>query len=512
MSRRRGEGTVEERSPGRWRFRAVDGSGGRFTSPAEYESEKIALEELATFRKRVLNGELVAVRGMTLGDYYEHHFLPRLERLVQRRKRRPGTLGFYKSHWPRLEKLAALPLRSLDVPTITRWAERLGEVVDRPEAYLAVLRAILQTAVSVDFLLESNPARSVRLETSKDDDEDRAPTPEEQAALLDCAKIPERDRFIIAFALGAGLRPGEWRTLELADVHLDAPAPFVFVQFGSEDRGETKTGKKRKVPLLKLAEAALRAWLAQLPTFCPKNPDGLVFPTVRGRLRTNEPFGRRKEGKGGKKQINRWHEFLRFAGITRRLTPHGLRHGCATGLLTGSIGNRLEPWAVQLLIGHDKLATTERYLHHGERDLFAAVRDQSPHGPRTKTPAREKGLFPGLFAAGVGVVPTGGLEPSDQARRGLAAVPQAENDPSGTESGLNWREIDARLVAKDWPTEAEAREIAAQARAALEEADPVFRAIQRIEATTTWEAGLTDLVRLMLDRAAAQARWGGGER
>lgn len=502
-----GEGTVEERRPGSWRFKCPDGQGGRFASESIYPSREDALAGLAAFRAKIVAGELVPVEGMTLADYYEHHFLPRLESRVERGIRRKGTLGFYASHWPRLSGLANRPLKALDVPAITRWVNDLGRQVKRPESYLAVLRAILQEAVSIDFVLKANPAREVRyLDAAPSREEsDRAPTPEEAAALLSCEAIPHPDRLIIAFALGAGLRPGEWRSLELSDLHLKAKVPYVLVQYGSEDRGPTKTGKKRKVPLIGLAHRALTEWLAQLPQYAPKNPLGLVFPTKRGKQRTNEPFGRRKPlpGEKRKSKVHRWHDFLAAAGIDRRLTPHGLRHGCATGLLTGWLGAKLDPWAVQVFVGHDRLATTERYLHHGSSDLFDAVREsanQSPDGPEKKN----AGLGSGLFSK---ESETGGEECRrvDSNHRKSRETP-ADGDekpqpaPAGTAPGpVDWREVYDRIHSGDWPDETEARHIASVARAMREEADPVLRAVRRVENTPAWQAGLFDLVRLLVE-------------
>lgn len=503
-----GEGTVEERRPGSWRFKCPDGQGGRFVSESIYPSRKDALAGLAAFRAKIVAGELVPVEGMTLRDYYEHHFLPRLESRVERGTRRRGTLGFYVSHWPRLSGIADRPLKALDVPTIKRWLNKLAEKVKRPESYLAVLRAILQEAVSEDFVIPSNPAREVRYRDAlpQAEEADRAPTPEEAAALLSCEAIPHPDRLIIAFALGAGLRPGEWRSLELADVHLEAEVPYVLVQFGSEDRGPTKTGKKRKVPLIDLSRRALKEWLAQLDEYAPKNPLGLVFPTPRGKQRTEAVFGRRRprpeEGRGN---VHRWRDFLSAAGIDRRLTPHGLRHGCATGLLTGWLGAKLDPWAVQVFVGHDRLATTERYLHHGSSDLFDAVRTlpepkQSPGSPKKRTAALGTALFSQGVEDGGEMVPRGGIEPPNPPRGSGRRPTQTENDSSGTGPGpIDWREVYERIHSGDWPDEAEARHIASVARAMREDADPVLRAVRRVENTPAWQAGLFDLVRLLVE-------------
>lgn len=488
MTRRHGEGTVEKRGD-RWRFRSVDGAGGRFTSKAEHATEKDALRALALFRKKILAGELVAEKGMTLRDYWERRYLPRLERNVERGTRAPGTLGFYRSHWPQLDAVADVSLRALDVPRITRWVESLD--VERPGSYLAVLRAILQEAITKDFLIEANPARSVRVDEA-DTDEEKAPTPDETKALLSCEAIPLADRLIIGFALGAGLRPGEWRTLRLDDVHLDDAKPWVLVQFGTPG-GPTKTGKRRRVPLLGLALGCLRRWLAGLPAYAPRNPLGLVFPTPTGRTRTNEPFGRRK---AGKRQLNRWHGFLVAAGITRRLTPHGLRHGCATGLLTGTLGDKLDVAEVQTLLGHGQLATTQRYLHHGERDLFRAVpaRERSPNGPGGNDAAPENALFQGIFGGLPSVVPTGGLDPSDLPRLAIVGATQGESAGSGTDPGL----MLARVRAGDWPTLEEFRALVA------ESSHPVVSAVRRLDGPAWRAAGLALLELLVSDGAASR--------
>jgi integrase/recombinase XerC len=506
--RLRGEGTVECRSPGRWRFKCPDGQGGRFVSKAEYPDDTAARAALATFAKKIAAGEIVPTRGMTLGDYYALRFLPRLDRRVEKGTRRSGTRGFYESHWPRLAPLADEPLVAIDVETITRWLIDLSDEVEAPQSYLAVLRAILGQAVRVDFLLKSNPAREVKLERNRDEETeaDRAPTPQEIEALLSCEAIPRADRLIIAFALGTGLRPGEWRALELADVHLDAEHPYVLVRTSATPEARTKTGKKRKVPLLTLAQRALREWLALLPTVCKKNPLGLAFPTKNGHMRTEQPFGRRRPlpGERVKSNPSRWADFLRVAGIERDLTPHGLRHGFVTGMLTGSLGDTLPTWAVQLAGGHDRLATTERYMHHREDDLFRAVRDRSPDSPKKKTADVGSALFSGGSDIGGEVVPRGGIEPSETSPRPPMALLQAGSDLPGTVQGPTWAEILAGIVAGRWPTEDEARALAATARAAREDADPVLRAVRRVETTDAWQAGLFDLVQLMAETKARE--------
>ena len=123
---------------------------------------------------------------------------------------------------------------------------------------------------------------------------------------------------------------------------------------------------------------------------------GLVFPNAEGGRRSaDSPFGRvgPREARRG-----RWHQSLKDAGIERRLTPHSLRHGCATDFLTGARGSRLEAWQVQVLHGHEQITTTLKYLHAGEKDLFAALHQSqnspSPYVSASRKPLRNKALEP----------------------------------------------------------------------------------------------------------------------
>lgn len=528
MRRPRRTGTVEQVKGGKWRFRCVDGAGGRFTSPAEWVSRDEALKFLELFKQKILSGEFVVppkktapdappVEPMTLAWYWQKKFIPRMEKLVAQGIRRKGTLQSYRNKWPRIDAgLGSLALQEITRRTVTHWAEGLRGEVTRPDSFVAAVKTILQQAVSVDFLLEGNPASDVAIEIARTDDDERRPTPDEAEALLNCQAIPREERLIMAFALGAGLRPGEWRNLELVDVHLDAAVPEVFVQYGTNDRGPTKTGKKRRVPVLGIALLAMREWLTILPTFAPVNPRGLVFPTASGVPRNEgHPFGRRRTGdreRGRKESL--WHAYVEAAGISRRLTPHGLRHGCATELLTGSRGVKLDLWQVQAVLGHDRVTTTQRYLHHGGDDLIESL---TPAG--TKARVRSTGLFPESTEKGEAP------EPLELQRfRGLARVmPRrgiegAEDEPISPESpveglltpesvlgGLNGglnsvaAEVLRRAVAGEWPTRQAALELGRQARLEREAIDPVLRAARRLEASgDTWRAALVDLLDLLV--------------
>jgi integrase/recombinase XerD len=85
----------------------------------------------------------------------------------------------------------------------------------------------------------------------------------------------------------------------------------------------------------------------------------------------------RRDRKGPIHRVALWQTFqaaAREAGITRRVSPHSLRHGYATRLLEKGIDTRV----VQILLGHANIATTAGYTHLTEptRASLKAVLDE----------------------------------------------------------------------------------------------------------------------------------------
>lgn len=85
----------------------------------------------------------------------------------------------------------------------------------------------------------------------------------------------------------------------------------------------------------------------------------------------------RRDGKAPTSRVVLWRTFqaaAREAGITRRVSPHSLRHGYATRLLEKGVDTRL----VQILLGHVNIATTAVYLHLTEptRTSLKAILDE----------------------------------------------------------------------------------------------------------------------------------------
>jgi integrase/recombinase XerD len=164
-----------------------------------------------------------------------------------------------------------------------------------------------------------------------------------------------RDRALLETLYGAGLRASEALALRLQDLDLDVG--FV--------RTVGKGDKERVVPLGRKAVEALRTY----------NERGRPFLGGAGTLKAPELFlnsrGRRLSRQGLHLIIKR---YASEAGLPDDISAHTLRHSFATHLLEGGADLR----AVQEMLGHADLATTQIYTHVSAAHLQKVYRDAHP--------------------------------------------------------------------------------------------------------------------------------------
>lgn len=173
-----------------------------------------------------------------------------------------------------------------------------------------------------------------------------------------------RDAAIIAVLYATGLRVTELILLKLADI--DSTRGFL--------RTIGKGKKERIVPLNEKALAFLEDYVAQgrNSLLGSKNSDWLFV---------------RKNGLALSRQ-SVWKiikKYALLAGLGADLSPHQLRHSFATHLLEGGINLR----ALQLLLGHSDLATTEIYTHVDKKHLLALYDEHHPRSKLNKKVGRE---------------------------------------------------------------------------------------------------------------------------
>jgi len=144
-----------------------------------------------------------------------------------------------------------------------------------------------------------------------------------------------RDRAILELLYAAGLRVGELTSLRLAQVS------------GDEIRVRGKGGRDRTVLIGAQAQAALRRYVEEGRPRLARGGAEALFLNARGGPLT---------ARAVQLLVDRW---VRAGAVQARTTPHVLRHTFATHLLDGGADLR----AVQELLGHASLATTQIYTH-----------------------------------------------------------------------------------------------------------------------------------------------------
>src|SRR5690606_23835819 len=162
-----------------------------------------------------------------------------------------------------------------------------------------------------------------------------------------------RDRALLELGYGAGLRVSELCGLKTADLVLSDGLVRVF-------------GKGSKERLVPVGRGVIKAVSVYLHTLRPELDRG----SSKGHLLLN--------ARGGPlSRVGAWGIVKRAAeraGITRRVTPHTLRHSFATHLLEGGADLR----AVQEMLGHADLSTTQIYTHVDREYLRSVHRKYHP--------------------------------------------------------------------------------------------------------------------------------------
>jgi integrase/recombinase XerC len=205
---------------------------------------------------------------------------------------------------------------------------------------LAAVRSLYRW-LAREGVVEQNPARLVA--TPKLPKKlPRVPTIEEMNSVLDgqmpeTAAFPERDRLMLELLYGCGIRNSELTGINLDDIRLSAEAILI--------RGKGK--KERYVPFGESVKKGLTAYLPARQTALAEsrsNSTALLINRRGGRLTT--------------RSVGRIIKKIAVAkGLSPDVHPHTLRHAFGTHMLEEGADLR----AIQELLGHERLRTTERY-------------------------------------------------------------------------------------------------------------------------------------------------------
>jgi integrase/recombinase XerC len=201
---------------------------------------------------------------------------------------------------------------------------------------------------------------------------------DEMSQLLEMPDLAEplgrRDRAILELFYASGLRLSELVGLDLEDVNLGARVVRVF----------GKGAKERLVPFNTTTQQALRKWLPdRLVILASKNKARGTRLKARGSQRKEQGEPLFTNARGGRltgRSIERLvAHYVAQCGRRHGISPHALRHSFATHLLQRGADLR----AIQELLGHSRLSTTERYTHVNVAQLLDVYRKAHPRARKT---------------------------------------------------------------------------------------------------------------------------------
>jgi integrase/recombinase XerC len=220
--------------------------------------------------------------------------------------------------------------------------------------HLSAIRTFFKWLVR-EGIVEANPARAVA--TPKREKHLPAVMQTSDVALL--IEQPDlestlgiRDAAWMELMYASGLRISEVVGIDLDDLELRSRLVKV----------HGKGSKERIVPFGSKAEAALRAYLGKRSELTDDPEEQALFVNYRGGRITTRSVRRLFDG------------YLRKASLRAGISPHTMRHSFATHLLNAGADLR----AIQELLGHASLSTTQKYTHLNDWQLIAVYKRAHP--------------------------------------------------------------------------------------------------------------------------------------
>ncbi len=257
-------------------------------------------------------------------------------------------------------------LDTLDANTIRQFVTHLHRRKNQPstmERKVAAIRSFFKSLLRAS-IIRSNPAREISLPSKPRTNPDFL-TADEVFTLLDSPFDIEsgnglRDKTILELLYATGIRVSEIASISALDIDFDTQ----FIKILGKGK------KERLVPFGGKANSSLRAFLSE--------PREAIGDDLGEPLFLNG--SRKRLSDRSIRSIVRKRALE--AGLLRPVAPHRLRHSFATHLLDGGADLR----AIQEMLGHSSLSTTQKYTHVGLQQLMSVYDSAHPRASLKKIP------------------------------------------------------------------------------------------------------------------------------
>ncbi|MFA6087973.1 site-specific tyrosine recombinase XerD [Mucilaginibacter sp.] len=243
-----------------------------------------------------------------------------------------------------------------DLRDFIKWVNELGMIPSSQSRVISGIKAFYKYLLMED-LIASDPSELLETPkiTRKLPDTLSINEINKMIAAIDVSK-PEgaRNKAMLEVMYGCGLRVSELTELKLSNLYLD----IEFIKVTG------KGSKERLIPIGGEAIKALSIWIEQVRVHYPikKGEEDLVFLNRRG------------------SRLSRVYVFMvikqlaELTGLKKNISPHTLRHSFATHLVEGGADLR----AVQEMLGHESITTTEIYTHLDREYLKSTIIEFHP--------------------------------------------------------------------------------------------------------------------------------------
>lgn len=273
----------------------------------------------------------------------------------------PHTIACYKRDLLQLAgylEERKVVLRGIDNVILRGFMAKLQENKNKKSTVarkLAAIRSFFQFCIKKKWL-EDNPAKIVA--TPKQ--EKHVPSflsEDEMAQFLDLPQTTQpldlRDKTVLELLYATGMRVSELAGLNLDDLSFSERLVRV--------RGKGK--KERLIPFGRKAEDSLVFYIRSRPQI------------NKGKIEAEALFlnyrGKRLSSRSVERIVDK---YIRFTAVQRKISPHSLRHSFASHLLSRGADLRV----IQELLGHESLATTQKYTHLNLRQLLEVYKKSHP--------------------------------------------------------------------------------------------------------------------------------------